>query len=109
MSVKRFLKHTLSVENPTGTTDRHGDDSFAAAVDVPARVERKFRVLVDKDKNRHPIHMTAIIGPDSTVQRNARVTYDGQVYRVYDSNDAPGRSGAIHHYELLCQHWEFPS
>lgn len=109
MSLKSFLKHTISVENPTGSTDRHGDDAFGAATDVPARAERKFKVTVDKDKERRPIHMQFIVGPSSTVLIGARVTYDGEVYRVVERNDAPGRRGDIHHYELMCQYWSFSS
>lgn len=107
MSVKRFLKQTISVKNPTGSTDRHGDEGLGAATDVAARVERVYKVTVDKERERQPIHMKFIVGPDATVEIGAQVTYDGVEYRVLERNDAPGRRGDISHYELMCQYWSF--
>lgn len=109
MSFNGLLNQTISVKNPTGVQDLHGKRAFGASVDLRCRFERVYRTIRTAEREREPIHAQAMIGPGTVVQIGAQVTFGSDKFRVIERQDAPGRSGAVHHYELMLQQWEFGS
>lgn len=107
MALNSFLTEAITVRSPSGSADRHGRDELSSAITVRARAERRFKVVVDKERERQPVHMAFIVGPGNEIEIGAKITYGGRDYRVLERNDAPGRRGKIHHYELMCQYWSF--
>lgn len=107
MALAGLLNQTIVVKNPTGTSDRHGKDGLGSPVTLKARFERKYKVVYNADHEATPIQAMIMVGPATAVEINAQVAYGDELYRVLQRNDAPGRNGSIHHYELMCQLWSF--
>lgn len=107
MSFNSLLRQSITISNPSGTADLHGKDSFSAGQAVRCRFERVYKTVVTAEREREPIHGVAIIGPGFTPQVGAKVQYGSDIYRLLERSDAPGRNGALHHYELMLQLWEF--
>lgn len=107
MSLRGLLRQSVIIKNPTGTSDRHGKDTLGSATTVRARFERKYKIIYSADKEKTPIHGICIVNPDTDVEIGAQLEFDGQKYRVLERNDATGRKGDVHHYELMCQYWSF--
>ena len=109
MSFNGLLNQTISVKNPTGAKDLHGKKTLSSAVEYACRFERTYKTIVTAERDREPIHALVAVGPDANVVKGAQVTFGGEVFRVMQRADAPGRNGQIHHYELMLQEWEFGS
>lgn len=107
MAIGDLLNQTISVQNPTSTRDKHGNLGVGSATSVACRAERTNKVISTPERERDPVHLLVMIGPTSTVNIGAKITYDGDEYRVLSKSDAPGGDGAIHHYELACQLWSY--
>lgn len=109
MSFNSLLRQTITVKNPTGAKDLHGKETLGSGTDYSCRFERVYKVITTAQRDKVPIQAQAIVGRGATVQIGAQVTFGSDKYRVMVRNDAPGRNGAIHHYELMLQEWEFQS
>ncbi len=107
MSITSLSNQTITVENPDGSLNAHGQKGFGAAVTVKCRFERIYKTIVTDQREREPVHATAGIPPQYTVQRGARVTYGTDKYRVITVAEAPGRSGSVHHRILMLQEWSY--
>lgn len=109
MGLNGLLNQSIIVKNPTGSTDRHGKESLGAAVTLKARFERKYKVIYNANKEATPTQAVFMVGPDTAVEIGAQIKYGDDYYRVLVRNDAPGRNGSVHHYELICQLWSYSS
>lgn len=107
MSFNSLLRQSISVENPSGSKDLHGKDSFGSATTVKCRFERVYKTITTAQREREPIHGMAIVPPTATVEQGAKVTFGTDTYRVMARSDAPGKNGSIHHYELMLQLWSY--
>lgn len=107
MGLGDLLNQSISVQNPTATRDKHGNPGVGSASSVACRAERTNKVISTPERERDPIHLLVMIGSGSTVNIGAKVTYNGDEYRVLSKTDAVGGDGAVHHYELACQLWSY--
>lgn len=109
MSFNSLLRQTITVKNPTGAKDLHGKETLGSGVDYACRFERVYKVITTAERDKVPIQGMAVVKPSAVVNIGAQVTFGTDKYRVMVRNDAPGRNGSIHHYELMLQEWEFQS
>lgn len=107
MSFNALLKQSITLQNRSGNRDKTGQPAYAAGSTLAARVQRTQKTIATADRDRTPIHAIIFIGPSTEPQIDAKVTYDGTVYRVMAVEDVVGRNGQTHHYELMCQLWSF--
>lgn len=109
MAISHLLRQTITVKNPTGSRDLHGNPTLGSAATLRARFERTYKTIVTPEREREPIHAVVFVGPATEVEQGAQITYSGEVYRVIERSDVVGRNGQLHHYELMCQLWSFDS
>jgi hypothetical protein len=107
VSLAGLTNQTISLQNPSGTHNKHGQPAYSSAVSVNSRFELTSKVIKTAERERDPINAIAIIGPGTVPQIGAKVTYGSTVYKVIAISSAPGASGVIHHYELMLQLWSF--
>ncbi len=107
MSVISLSNQTITIENPSGTMDRHGQKAFGAAVSARCRFERTYKTIMTAERDREPIHAMVGLPPSYTIVRGARVTYEGEQYRVIQVSESPGAGGSIHHRILMLQLWGY--
>lgn len=108
MALAHLLNQTVSVINPGGSLNRHGDPTFTGpGVEYRARFERTHKSISTEERDRAPIHGVAIVGPTADISNGAQLTYDGTKYKVVERSEAIGRSGNVHHIELMCQLWSY--
>jgi hypothetical protein len=107
MSLNSMLRQSITIENPTGKTGKHGDRSFSPAVTVRSRFQQVTKTMVNLKGEREPIDGIVFVGPDATANIGAKVTYLGNQYRIMKREVVPGRNGKTHHLELQVQTWSF--
>ncbi len=109
MAINQLLNQTGTLENPTGSSDRHGNLGFTDAATIAMRFERSTRTIVTKEREREPIDGTVFVAPNVSVSMGARITFDSQRYRVMRVTTATLGNGKTHHIELLVQSWSYAS
>lgn len=107
MGINHLLNQTITIANPSGTRDLHGKPSLGAPTSVSARFERTTKTIVTAEREREPIHGIVFVPPGTSVSIGAKVTYDGEDYRVMTRSDIVVGSGSVHHYELMVQLWSY--
>lgn len=107
MSISTLSNQTVTIENPSGTRTRTGQDNFGAPTTVACRFERTYKTIKTENREREPIH--AVMGVDGgiTIQAGAKVTYSGEVFRAITIAEAIDGSGAVHHREVNLQLWSY--
>lgn len=109
MSFLSLLRQSITVKNPTGAKDLHGKETLGSSATVKCRFERVYKVITTAERDKVPIQAQAVVPASASVSIGAQVTFGTDKYRVMVRNDAPGKNGSIHHYELMLQEWEFQS
>lgn len=109
MSITSLSNQLISIENPTGRQNRHGQPGFGSAASARCRFERTYKTIITAERERDPVHAVVGLPASVTIVRGARVTYGTDVYRVIQLAEAVGASGAIHHREALLQEWSYSS
>lgn len=94
-----MLTDEIQIEDYAGQTGA-GGPAYSAAVTVRSHVETRRKLLIDSQRREVRSDMFAIVRPDVVVQPEARVTYDGLVFRVIDVFKVPAPGGGTHHLEL---------
>lgn len=107
MSFNGLLNQTATVENPLGSTDRHGQASFEAAQTIRVRAEKTSRTIATATRERAPIDIKFFAGPTVNVLLDARITYLSVKYRTMVVSPIILGNGKVHHYEILAQDWSY--
>lgn len=107
MSVNTLSNQTVTIENPTGTRDKHGQAAFGAGTSAAVRFERTYKTIKTEEREREPIHALMGCPPAVTIAKGARVTYQTDTYRVMQVAEAIDGSGDVHHREAMLQLWSY--
>lgn len=107
MSVSTLSNQTVTIENPTGRRDKHGQEAFGVAASASVRFERTYKVIKTETSERDPIHAIMGIPAGVTIQKGSRVTYGGDQYKVIQLTEAIGADGSVHHREAMLQLWSY--
>lgn len=107
MSVNTLSNQSVTIENPTGSRDKHGQAAFSAPAAERVRFERTYKTIKTVDREREPIDAVMGCPPDVTIEKGARVTYGTEKYRTMQIAEAVDGSGNVHHREVMLQLWSF--
>jgi head-tail adaptor len=107
MSLNSLLRQNITIENPNGTRDKQGRDSFGENTAAKARIQLTHKVIVTAEKEREPIDAIVFVAPSTVIEKSSRVTYAGEKYRVMKLEPVPGKNGQTHHFELMLQLWSY--
>lgn len=107
MSVSTLSNQSITIENPAGTQDKHGQPVFSTGATALCRFERTYKTIVSAEREREPVHAIAGLPPGVTIVRGARVTYGSDQYRVIQLAEAVDGSGTVHHREAMLQLWGY--
>lgn len=107
MSVNTLSNQTVTIYNPSGTRDKHGQPAFGAGTSAVVRFERVNKTIKTQERERDPIHATMGCPPTVTIQKGAKVVYQSETYRVMELAEAIDGSGNVHHRECNLQLWSY--
>ena len=107
MTVASLSNQSVTIENPSGTRDRYGQESFGAPATAYVRFERTYKVIKTENRERDPVHALIGLPSDVAIARGARVTYQGTVYKVIQLSEAVDGLGNVHHREAMLQEWSY--
>lgn len=107
MTVDTLSNQSVSIENPTGARDKHGQPAFGSATTSSVRFERTYKTMKTEERDREPIHAVMGCPASVTISRGARVTYGSEVYRAMSVAEAIDGSGTVHHREIMLQLWSY--
>lgn len=107
MSVSSLSNQSVTIQNPSGTRDKHGQAAYGAAATAYVRFERTYKTIKTPEREREPIHAIVGLPADITITRGSKVTYGSEVYRVIDLAEAIGPGGSVHHREAMLQLWSY--
>lgn len=107
MTVDTLSNQTVTIENPSGTRDKHGQEAFSAGASASVRFERTYKIIKTENREREPIHAVMGLPAAVSIQRGARVTYGSDVYKVLQLAEAIDGSGTVHHREAMLQLWSY--
>lgn len=107
MAVENLSNQTVTIENPSGTRDKHGQAAFSAGASASVRFERTYKTIKTEDREREPIHALMGCPAAVSISKGARVTYGSDTYRVMQVAEAIDGSGTVHHREAMLQLWSY--
>lgn len=107
MSVSSLSNQTVTIEIPSGTRTRTGQANYSTGEDATVRFERTYKTIKTEQREREPIHAVMGLPSSVTIEKEARVTYGSEVYRVIELAEAIDAAGNVHHREAMLQLWSF--
>lgn len=107
MSVSTLSNQTVTIENPTGNRDKHGQSAFSAPATATVRFERTYKTIKTAEREREPIDAIMGCDPGISISKGARVTYQTEVFRAMQIAEAIDGAGNVHHREVMLQLWSF--
>ena len=107
MSVSTLSNQSVTIENPTATRTRTGQNNFGSPTTATVRFERTYKTIKTEEREREPIHALMGCDPAITISKGARVTYGTDVYRAMQIAEAIGGDGTVHHREVMLQLWSY--
>lgn len=107
MSVSSLSNQTVTIENPSGTRDKHGQEAFGAPASAVVRFERTYKIIKTVERERDPIHALMGLPADVAIAKGARITYGTDKYKVIQLDEAIDGLGTVHHREAKLQLWSF--
>lgn len=109
MSLSTLSNQTVTIENPSGTRDKHGKPDFGASASASVRFERTYKTIKTSEREREPIHALMGCPASVTIEKGARVTYGSDTYRALEVAEAIDSGGSVHHREVMLQLWSYSS
>lgn len=105
MSVAGLLNQTIVIYGKT-SYNAQGREVVGAGVSVSARVQPKTKNIMSPTGAILTIDAVIYVGPDTTVNVDDKLTYDGQTYKVYSKYRVAGFGGTINHLKLEVIKWQ---
>lgn len=107
MTVDTLSNQSVTIENPSGARDKHGQSGFSAPFSASVRFERTYKTIKTENREREPINAVMGCPASVSIQRGAKVTYGSDAYRAIMVQEAIDGSGNVHHREVMLQLWSY--
>lgn len=80
--IEDYLDESVSLAHRLGTPDAYGQDAYAAAVTVVARVEQRMRLVPNEQGELVRSELQVFLAPTVAASEGDRVTFGGRTARV---------------------------
>lgn len=104
MTLLGLLNQTVTIASQS-SYGADGRPAFSAGTSVRARVEPKTKRVLMPDGTILTTDAFMIVGPDTTIVTDDKVTYSSVDYKVIEIFPVPGETGSTHHIEVGLKRW----
>lgn len=104
MAIGGLLNQSIVVANPTGP-DVHNKQGYATPVTYKGRFEQTYKIIPSTTQEQMAINGIVFLPATADIQENAKVTYNGGLYRTIVVSPIVDGQGRVHHIECMVQNW----
>ncbi len=104
MNLDHLLKQTCTI-SAQGAQDGHGKRSYGTGVEVACRFQKTSTTLTTSTDDRTPIDGLVWVAAGTTVNRDDKLVFAGDTYRVMRAEPMVDGAGVTRHTEIMVQEW----